>query len=307
MRYCGCRRAALLAAAAVLFVALSGCGDQAADKGGSSGGNSGAPKELVMGFVPSQESDKIAETAEPMAQFVSKEIGIPIKTFTSTNYVGLVEAMGSGNVDIGALAPLAYVLANDQNGAQVLLKTSRKGALTYHAMFITRADSGIKRIEDAEGKRMAFVDPASASGYLFPAAYLKSKGFNPEKFFSQTKYAGSHDNAVKAVYNGDVDVAVVYDDARNIVEKTIPDVKEKVVKIGQTEEIPNDTISVRKGLDPALAQKIKAAFLKYAQTPEGKKTLMAVYEIDGMAEAANADYDVVRRTAQQMGVELTSL
>jgi phosphonate transport system substrate-binding protein len=291
-------------AAACLF-ALAGCGEQ---NGGAAGGtDTGTPKKLVLGFVPSLEADKIVDTAKPMADFVSQEIGVPIETFVPPNYVGLIEAMDSGKVDIAALAPFAYVLANDQVGAKLLLKTSREGKVTYHAMFVARADSGIKSIEDAQGKRMAFVDPQSASGYLFPAAYLKTKGYDPETFFSQTKFAGSHDNAVRAVYNGDVDVAVVYDDARTKVQSTLPDVKEKVVKIGQTEEIPNDTISVRKNLDPALAEKIKAAFLKYAQTPEGKKTLMDVYEIDGLVEAQDTDYDVVRQTAQAMGVELASL
>src|SRR3712207_194082 len=150
------------------------------------------PDKLVMGFVPSLEAEKISDTAKPMADFISKELGIPVETFTATNYAGLIEAMGSGKVDIGALAPLAYVLAHDQNGARILLKTSRKGALTYHAMFIARADSGIKSIEQARGKRMAFVDPASASGYLFPAAYLKNKGYAPDTFFSQTIFAGAH-------------------------------------------------------------------------------------------------------------------
>lgn len=295
-------RRALLAAA--LAFALAGCGNEAAEKTARS---NTAPKELVLGFVPSVEADKIADTAEPMAQFVAKEIGIPIRTFTSTNYVGLIEAMGSGKVDIGALAPLAYVLAEDQVGAKLLLKTSRDGKLTYHAMFIARAGGGIRSIEQARGKRMAFVDPASASGYLFPAAYLKNKGYDPERFFAQTKFAGSHDNAVRAVYNGDVDVAAVYDDARNKLLDTLPDVKKRVVKIGQTDEIPNDTIAVRRDLDPALAQKIKAAFLKYARTPAGKKTLMDVYEIDAMAEAKDSDYDVVRRTARAMDVGLSSL
>lgn len=314
------RRAALAASAAALFMTLfaaAGCtnntGGGSASGGNGSGGASGKaadggkPDKLILGFVPSLEADKIAESAKPMADFLTSELGIPVETFTSTNYVGLIEAMGSGKVDIGALAPLAYVLANDQNGAEVILKSSRNEAVTYHAIFLARADSGIKTIEQAKGKRMAFVDPASASGYLFPAAFLKEKGYDPETYFAQTKFAGSHDNAIRAVYNGDVDVAVVYDDARNKVEDTIPDIKEKVVVIGKTEEIPNDTFSVRKDLDPEMKEKVKQALLKYASSPEGKKTLLEVYEIDGLVEAQDSDYDVVRKTAQAMDIGLKNL
>lgn len=296
-------------AASLSLLVLAGCSprnDSSAGPGAAGKANS-SPAKLVLGFVPSQEADKLADTAKPMADFLSKELGVPVSAFTATSYVGLIEAMDSKQADIGSLPPLAYVLAKDRGAAELLLKTSRKGSLTYHSMFVARADSGIKSIEAARGKRMAFVEPTSTSGYLFPAAYLKKKGFDPDHFFSDVAYAGGHDQAIIEVYNRGADVAAVYDDARNVVEKTIPDVKTRVVKIGQTSEIPNDTISVRPGLDPELVKKIKAAFLKYASSPEGKKNLMDLYEIDGLAEAKDSDYDVVRDTAKLMDISLSSL
>lgn len=300
------RRRALLQAAAFLLTgfAMTGC----TPSGDNKGGPSATPSKLVFGFVPSVEADKIAENAQPMADFLTKELGIPVETYTTQDYAGLVEAMKSGQVDIGSLPPLAYVLAKDRGAAEVIIKTSRKGSITYHCMFTARAGSGITRIEDAKGKRIAFVDPSSASGFLFPAAYLKKQGIEPETFFSQQIFAGGHDAAIRAVYNGDVDVAATYDDARNKLEKidAYKDVKTKVVLIGKTEEIPNDTISVRASLAPEMVAKIKAAFLKYKDTPEGKKTLDDVYEVDDLVEATDADYDPVRTVAQAMGVGLES-
>lgn len=269
---------------------------------------SARPEKLVFGFIPSTEADTIAEDAKPMAAFISKEIGIPVETMTTTDYVGLVEAMGSKKVDIGSLAPLIYVLAKDQGAAEVLLKTSRKKSLTYHSVFMVRADSGIKTMEQLKGKRVAFVDPSSASGYLFPAYHLKQKGIaDIDKFFSYVAYLGAHDKAVTAVYNGDVDAAAVYDTARNKVLKTMPDVMEKVVVLEETQAIPNDTISVRTGLDPALVEQIKQALLKYASSEEGKKTLASVYEVDALVEAKDSDYDSVREVAKAMGVQLKDI
>jgi len=303
--------------ATVALAGLTGCSNKVSSGGGgdtASGGGAGNsapanPKTLVLGFVPSTEADKIAEDAQPMADYLSKALGVPVKTFTSTGYTGLIEAMASGKVDIGSLPPLGYVLAKDRNAADVLLKTKRHGAITYHTMFITRADSGIKSILDAKGKRMAFVDPASTSGFLIPASYLKGKGIDYNTFFSQTVFAGSHDGAVRAIYDGDEDVAAVYDDARNKLENlpAYKDVKTKVVKIGVSGEIPNDTISVRTGLDPALVAKIKKALLDYAASDEGKKTLESVYEVDGVVDAQDSDYDPVRVIAKSMDVQLSSL
>ncbi len=303
------RRALLLSPLALLtLVALSGCPGSSPAPGGTSGGSTPAkPEKLVFGFVPSVEADKIADSAKPMADFLSKELGIPVETFTSTGYSAMVAAMKTGKVDIGSLPPLAYVLAKDQGAADVMLKTSRKGSLTYHCMFTVKADSGIKSLEDAKGKRAVYTDQSSASGYLVPMAYLKKKGINPEEHFSELRGVGAHDNAIRAVYDGDADIAMTYDDARNKLEKdpSYKDVKTKVVKIAETDEIPNDTISLRSGIDPELAAKIKAAFLKFKDTPEGKKVLDEVYEVDNLVEAKDSDYDGLREIAKSMGVELS--
>lgn len=304
-----------LAAISASLAFVAGCtpqggGNSSSSANPSEGGAKGDPnpKKLVFGFVPSVEADKIADNAKPMTDYLTKALGIPVESYTSTQYNGLIEAMGSGKVDIGSLPTLGYVLAKDQNAADIILKTVRKGSVTYHSMFVARADSGIKKIEDAKGKRIAFVDSQSTSGFLFPAAYLKARGINAtdDSFFSRSVYAGAHDSAIKAVYNGDVDVAAVYDDARDKVVK-IPaykDVMTKVVKIGDAGEIPNDTISVRTGLDPALVQKIKDALVAYAKTPEGKKTLYDTYGVDDVVTAQDSDYDPVRKVARSMDVNI---
>ena len=267
-------------------------------------GNS-KPTALTFGFVPSTEADKIADTAKPMCDYLTKELGIPVTSKTTNDYVGLIEAMQSGSADIGSLPPLGYVLAKDKGAATILLKASRKKSLTYHANFFARKDSGITKIEDAKGKRLAFVDEISTSGYLFPMSYLKKHNIDPKTFFSQMIPTGAHDAALRAVYSKQVDVACAYDAARNKLIKmdAYKDAMDVVVPIGDAGEIPNDTISVRSSLDPELAQKIKDALLRYSKTPEGGKTLMDVYEIDALVEAKDEDYEPVRIVAKDMGVQ----
>ncbi|GAB4454688.1 MAG: phosphate/phosphite/phosphonate ABC transporter substrate-binding protein [Armatimonadaceae bacterium] len=292
----------------------AGCDGGTPDNGTGENGNTAKaasnarPEKLVFGFVPSAEAATIADSAKPMADFIAKEIGIPVETFTSTDYAGMVEAMGSGKVDIASFGPFSYVLANDQGAAEVILKTSRRGSFTYPWMFVARADSGIAKIEDAKGKKIAFVDPSSTSGYLYPAYYLKKQDLDPNDFFSQVIFAGSHDTAVRNVYQGTVDVAAVYDDVRDKLVKTLPDVKDKVKVLyttrGTSGEIPNDAIAVRPGLSEELKTQIKQALLKYAEVEEGKKTLAEVYDVDALTEAKDEDYNPVRDVAKMMDVNL---
>jgi len=308
------RRAALTNAIVLfslpaLLMAAGGCSENK-PAGSEAGAGGTPPKEarptkLIFGFIPSQEANKIAEEGKPIADAISKAVGIPVETFTSTDYTGMIEAMSSGKVDIASLNTLGYVLAKNQNAAEVLLMVKRRGQFTYHSVFMARADSGIKSVDQAKGKRMAFVDAISTSGYLFPAAYLKKKGYDPETFFSNIAFVGAHDKAITAVYNRDVDLCAVYDDARNVVEKNgIKDIKQKVVIIGDAGEIPNDTISVRPSLPDDLKEKIKKALIDYAHTPEGKKTLKDAYDVDDVVETTDSAYDPGREVAKAMDLRL---
>ena len=125
--------------------------------------------------------------------------------------------------------------------AQVLLASLRQGSKTYRSQIVVRADSGITTIEQLRGKKFAFVDPASASGFLFPNALLASMGIDYKTFFSDTIFAGGHDKSIIAVYNKQVDGGASFGqnvdsgpptDARTLVTTTLPDVMTVVKPIG---------------------------------------------------------------------------
>lgn len=318
--------AALLAA----LLVLAGCGgtkpatetkkEEAPASAAPAPAPAPAPKveKLTIGFVPSSDAAGIEDKVKPMSDYLAKELGIPVDTFVGTNFVGVIEAMGSGKVDVGFLNPLAYVLANADYGVQPILKTSRKGSVQYRAQLTVRAGENIPVCDQAKdpsckatfealkGKKMAFVDPASTSGYLYPASLLKNAGISVEKgaYFSDAIFAGSHDNAVKAVYNKTVDAAWSFEDARDNILKEFTDAKEKLQVVAYTEWIPNDTVSVRKDLPADINKKLADALKKYVATEEGKALLTSLYTIDGFVDGSDADYKPVVDMAKNMNVDI---
>jgi phosphonate transport system substrate-binding protein len=273
-----------------------------------------AAQTLNMAFVPSSNSQKVLDSGKPLGDALGKITGYKFEVSVPTSYAAVIEAMGSGKVDIGWLAPFAYVLAHDKYGADVMLITTRQNSKTYVSQIIT-ADPAITKVDDLKGKKFAFVDSASASGYLYPSAYLKDKGFDPKTFFSDILYAGGHDKVVIAVYNKQVsggatfgrsstDPSAPLTDARTLVKSTLPDVLDKVKIIAETDPIPNDTVSARKGLDKAIFDKVKSGLLQLAKQDDGKKLLADLYQIDGLADAQDSDFDPIRKKAQQVGVNI---
>jgi phosphonate transport system substrate-binding protein len=270
---------------------------------------------INMAFVPSADSQKVLASGQPLADLLTAATNLNFKVSVPTSYVAVVEAMGSGQVDVGWLAPFAYVLAHDKNGSQVILTALRQGSKSYRSQFIVRADSGIENIEQLRGKKFAFVDPASASGFLFPNAKLAEMGLDYRTFFSDTIFAGGHDKVVIAVYNKQVDGGATFGnsidtgpptDARTLpgVQTALPDVMTAVKPIATTDPIPNDTVSVSSRLDPALVKLITDGLLYVQTTPEGKKALSDLYQIDGLAPGNDADYDVLRQAAKVLNLDL---
>ena len=302
MRRRGATVLAVLLAAAFL---LSACGGGNQPEGGETAKQD--PDKLVMGFVPSQNATTLQETAKPLGDMLSQELGIPVEVFVSTNFIGLVEAMANEQVHIGFLNPFAYVIAKDRGDpVEVMFKSVRHGSDSYRAQIFVHADSGITDLQQLKGKKFAFVDPASTSGYLFAAHVLKKNGIDPEKDI-QPVMAGSHDGAVLSVYNKQTEAGASFEDARTLLQKDYPDVTDKVKVIAYSDPIPNDTISVASWLSDDLKQKIHDAFVKIAETEDGKKVLFDIYEIEGLTDAKDSDFDIIRNVAKDMGINLEEL
>ncbi|WP_077702473.1 phosphate/phosphite/phosphonate ABC transporter substrate-binding protein [Virgibacillus dokdonensis] len=303
----------IVLALAFVLAACGGSDDSDGEDNASGEGNDNAkeeekgetPDKLVMGFVPSQDSDTIADTVKPLADRLGEELGIDVEGKVMTNYNALVEAMGSNQVQIGFIPAFGYVLANEQYDVNVILKSVRHGSGTYKAQYVVRADSDIESLADLEGKVWTYADKGSTSGYLFPAYQMMQEfdyasGTELESdFFGNTIAAGAHDNAAISVYEGDADVATTFDDVRTELEEEYPDVMDKLKVIEYTDEIPNDTISVTKELDEELVTKIKKAFLSFNEDEEMIKIMNEVYNWDAIDEASDEEYEIVKETYQK--------
>ncbi|EHN58479.1 phosphate/phosphite/phosphonate ABC transporter substrate-binding protein [Oenococcus kitaharae] len=263
------------------------------------------PKTLRVGFVPSSNATTMEARAKPLGQMLSKQLGQKVVVTVSTDYNSIVEALGSGKIDIGFLPPDGYVQAHKQYGARVLLQTVRNGVNNdgslqkkmvswYRALILVRKDSKVKSIKDLTGKNIAVQDVTSSSGYIFPIYYLKSKGINVVKNSNLVTVKG-HDQGVLAVENKQADAAFVFQDARNIVKGDVPTIFKDTKILAETMKIPNDTVTARKSLSKKLSTKVQNAFIKIAKTKKGNKLVENLYDIAGFAKSKNSNFAVVRK------------
>lgn len=297
------------------------------------------PEELVIGFVPSVEAGALVEDIQPLAEYLTEALGIPVEGFVSSDYAALVTAMETGQAHIAALPPFGLVQAVDRAGAEMILQSDRFGSTSYHTQFMTtdpdkycsdepvvneRSEGeemlpylncngtarafdespegpiGVEALEAVEpGTAVSFVEQTSASGYIFPATIFATMGLDPETDLEPI-FAGGHDASVIAVCNGQAEVGVSFDDARSDAV-TDCDVANTVVVFAYGPEIPNDGLAVAGDLSEDLKASIKQALLDYAASEEGVAVLDSIYNITAFGEPNLESLQIIRDAVEQLG------
>jgi phosphonate transport system substrate-binding protein len=283
------RRALVLAL--VLTVALAAVPAGAADK----------PLHLVL--TPSQKPTDLLAAGEDFGKVLGQLSGIPIRVTVASDYAAVIEAMRNRTADLAFVHPAGYVLASREAKAMIVARNLWHGKATFTARIYVRKDSGLKALEELRGKTIAFVDPASSSGYIYPMVMLMQRGLvrnrDPKTFFREVVFSGSHDASMRALQNGHVDAIASFDLAREQYLKD-PAEREKIAFVAETPPIPESGIAARDGLDGGVVGRVRTALLKI-RGPEYAPLLKRLYDIDGFEPADDKDYDPVRQAVDLLG------
>ncbi len=158
-------------------------------------------------FVPSVSAEEIVAGGDLLAAQLNEATGLFFEVSVPTSYAATVEAMcASPDNTMGFIPAQGYILANNLCGANVSLKAMRFGFDVYWAQFIVQRDSDFETLEDLAGASWAYPDATSTSGYIVPAGIFANMGLETGEGLE----AGSHDGAVRAVYNGEADFGTTF-------------------------------------------------------------------------------------------------
>jgi phosphonate transport system substrate-binding protein len=259
---------------------------------------------LTLVFTPSRDPTALKDAGDAFARTLADLSGVPVRALVASDYAGVIEALRSRRVDLAFVHPVGYVLANREAGCRILVRDIWGGKIAYTARFYVRKDRGIRRVEDLRGKTVAFVDPASSSGYIYPMVMLIKQGLvrerDPKTFFKDALFSGTHEAALQAVLHGRVDAAASFDKAPELHLKD-PALIAQIAFVGETPEIPEAGICVRPGIPDETVAKLKRALLAI-KAPQHAALLKQIYDIDGFVEADDRDYQPVRDAMQLMNL-----
>ena len=207
----------------------------------------GTPREgvgadgLHLVLTPSQKPTDLLATGEEFGKVLVRLTGIPVRVTVASDYAAVIEALRNRTADLAFVHPGGYVLASREAKAVIVAKNLWHGKSSFTSRIYVRTDSGLRRLEDLRGKTMAFIDPASSSGYIYPMVLLIERGLvknrDPKTFFREVVFAGSHDAGMRALLNGHVDALASFDMAREQY-LTDPAERERILFVAETPPIP---------------------------------------------------------------------
>ncbi len=266
------------------------------------------PKEVTIGFLPGGNAEVIKKGSVEVAKALQEELGIRVNVYLSKNYTGLVEAMKTKKVDFAIFTSMAYVFAEKEAGAKVLLKKVWAEPFYYSAI-LTKKDSKIKSVEDLKNARFGFVEEKSTSGYLYPQVLFKKKSIKPKS----SQFSGSHFASVTQLDEGQVDAIAVFSDDKEGLQNAYvkyskqADPKKQFHVVWVSEPIPNDPFCVRQDYydqHPKLTHNLMFALIDVVDKLRANKEVMETVGAQGFVPATQRQYDPVREMVKELGLRL---
>jgi phosphate/phosphite/phosphonate ABC transporter binding protein len=228
--------------------------------------------------------------------------GLEIIVSECPSYEALTRAFIAGDIDFAWLPPIPLVALERRKGAVPLVTHHRDGSSHFHSVIVAHRSAGIKLPADLVGKRAAWVDQYSASGYVLPRIELAKLGIDPKTSFATERFYRSHTGAVRAVLERRADFAGTWigRDAEGVIVRAPWQdmIGGEAVRIVQTFGIiPSDTIAVRPSLAVSDAEKVRHALIATSKSlPDLVRDLFGVDEFRPWAPTG---YDVLHETTTQ--------
>ncbi|KJS19573.1 MAG: hypothetical protein VR72_18140 [Clostridiaceae bacterium BRH_c20a] len=234
-----------------------------------------------------------------LLKYIENELGIKVEVIQRKTYQEVNDLIEAGEVDLAFICTYAYTLGTKQFGLQSFLVPQKNGKLTYQSYIIVPQDSMITAFDQLKGKRFAFTDPISNTGYLYPKYLLKQKKETAESFFKNTIFTYSHDNSIKAVADKIVDGAAVDGLVFEYLIEKKPEIKDKVRIIGKSKEFGIPPVVVSPKVNTETKDKLKRLFLNLHNSEEGR-VILEHLKIERFREQEDDNYDAIREMANEV-------
>ena len=165
---------------------------------------------LVMGVIPYLPEQLLKREFRALTGFLATNLQREVHLNFAVDYESLGRLLELEKVQLAWFSANSFDALN-RGRWEVICRPLREGADRHRGAIVVREDSGIKSLADLKGKRFAYVDPHSGTGFVMANRLFGSQGIDPLRFFSDVVFTGNHSISIAGVLAGEYDAAAVYD------------------------------------------------------------------------------------------------
>ncbi|KAF0206547.1 MAG: phosphonate transport system substrate-binding [Gallionellaceae bacterium] len=255
----------------LVILLLAGCGKQEENLQPSfSGQATDNVKEYVVGIHPLHNPKRLFEVYDPIVSYI--EAGIPgtrLKLEASRNYEEFDKKLYSGHFDFAMPNPYQTVRSL-KYGYRVFGKMGDDE--NFRGIILVRKDSGISKVGDLKGKKVAYPAPSALAATIMPQYYLHTHGIDINRDI-ENLYVGSQESAIMNVLRGHTAAGATWPVPWITFTQEHPDMANQLEIKWQTGTLPNNSWVVRKDVPAELTAKFAALLFGLNSSAEGRKML----------------------------------
>ena len=255
---------------------------------------------LRVSAIPDEAPTELQRKFKPLGAYLEQQLGMKVEFVPVSDYAAVVEALASDRLDMAWLGGFTFVQTRLKTGNAIPL-VQREQDEKFTSKYIT-ANPAVKSLQDLKGKTFAFGSVSSTSGSLMPRFFMLKDGIKPEEFFSRVAYSGAHDATAAWVEAGKVDGGVLN---ASVWDKLVATGKVDTTKVHVFATTPtyyDYNWTVRGNLDPALVEKITAAFLALDPAKPADKAILDLQAATRFIPTNADNYKGIEAAAKAAGL-----
>jgi phosphonate transport system substrate-binding protein len=264
---------------------------------------------ITIALLPERNVFEQKKRYQPLQDYLTAAIGRPVSFKLLDNYQVIFSEILEHRVEGAFFGSMNGAIAQLKGGVEILARpVELSGVSTYTGVIFSKSDSRItKDPRTWKNKRIALVNKVTTAGYLYPLSLLRLSGYTgePEAFFRQMTFTGSHDAAILAVFNGESDFGACKNTVFEEYTKLHPEIQRDLSVLATSAQVPSNGLGVRPDLDPELKRLLREA-LTTMHTRENGQRALRHFQAQRFIETGATDYEPVFAMARQGGFDLAA-
>ena len=295
---------------ALVAALLAGCGrEPAPEKPAAETSPAATGPAVTIALLPERNVFEQKKRYQPLQEYLTASIGRPVTFKLLDNYQMIFAEILDHRIEGAFFGSMNGAIAQLKGGVEILARpVDLSGVSTYSGLIFTKAAGGVsKNPKSWRGKSIALVNKVTTAGYLYPLSLLRLSGYTgePEAFFKQTIFTGSHDAAILAVFNGESDFGACKNTVYEEYTKLHPEFQRNLTVLVTSAQVPSNGLGVRPDLDPELRRRLREALIAMNTREDGQRALRQ-FQAQRFVATSATDYEPVFTMARQGGLDLAA-